>query len=194
MSRIPDLIYQFLLEELNSGIARYFQGFRFEPGDFSTDVPSDSSSETAFPYDAVTNCVYMPCTAIGRENPQPLLLICQEEQTEGGRFTYTMLGTEVYEGDDIFLKEESDPILNNSLRFGDFQQRLGEFAEANPERILYSVRVTVDITGEHYAIVSLGNHRPRFQESQRPANGRKISRHLPRPEGGKCPCNRRPIG
>lgn len=151
-----DMIYRFPLEALNASVARYFQGFRFEPGDFPTQVPeaSGKAEESAFVYDQVTGCVYMLTIATGREDPQPLMLIC-DEQAQNGRLTYTMLGIERSEGDDFSLQEEKDPTLIDSTRFGDFQQRLGDFAEANPNCILYTVRVTVDTAGEHYAIVSL---------------------------------------
>lgn len=151
-----DVIYRFPLEALNASVVRYFQGIRFEPGDFPTQVPEapGKAEESAFVYDQITGCVYMLTIATGREDPRPLMLIC-DEQAQGSRITYTMLGIERSEGDDFSLQEEEDPTLIDSTRFGDFQQRLGNFAEANPDRILYTARVTVDTAGEYYAIVSL---------------------------------------
>lgn len=151
-----DVIYRFPLEALNASVARYFQGIRFEPGDFPTQVPETpgKAEESAFVYDQITGCVYMLTIATGREDPRPLMLIC-DEQAQGSRLTYTLLGIERSEGDDFSLQEEEDPTLIDSTRFGDFQQRLGNFAEANPDRILYTARVTVDTAGEYYAIVSL---------------------------------------
>ena len=150
-----DLIYRFPLEELNTGIARFFQGIRLAPEDFPTAVPEGYTSERAFVYDAVTGCVYMPCAAIGREDPQPLLLICEEEQSQNGRLSYTMLGIEMEYGNEFFRQEDEYATLGVSNRFGDFQQRLWKFAQANPDEILYSAQVTVETSGDRYTIVSL---------------------------------------
>lgn len=151
-----DVIYRFPLEALNASIARYFQGIRFEPGDFPTQVPEapGKAEESAFVYDQITGCVYMLTIATGREDPRPLMLIC-DEQAQGSQLTYTMLGIERSEGDDFSLQEERDPTQSDPARFGDFQHRLRELAEADPECVLYSAWVTVDTAGEYYAIVSL---------------------------------------
>ena len=150
-----DQIYRFPLEELNAGIARYFEDFRFEPEDFPTEIPSPHPGEFAFLYDRDTHCVYMPCVSIGREDPQPLFLICEEQTAQNGNIRYTMLGIEMDYENSFYQQENKSPTLNSASCFGDFQQRLALFAEENPNGVLYSVQATVNASGQHYSILSL---------------------------------------